>query len=299
MQRLFEIIYILMERDGITARELAQHLEVSTRTILRDVDALSAAGIPVYAARGRGGGIHLMPHFVLNKTLLTSEEQSEILSALQSLQAVGAAEAQKVLGRLSGLFGREQMDWIDVDFSDWGGGPVEKEEFRLIKSAILNRRILQFDYYGTRGDRTMRTIEPYRLSFKSASWYLQGWCLERQDYRTFKIRRMSQVRLTGEAFSGRETPLPEMDSPSDVPALRRISLLFSSQVAFRVLDEFSPDCITLQPDGSYLVETDWPVDTWGCYYFLSFGPNLKVLEPPELKQQILQEIEKIRNHYLK
>lgn len=82
--RLFEIVYLLQSRPRMTARELAKRFEVSVRTIYRDIDALSAAGVPVYAARGGGGGVGLLPGYVLDRSLLTDGEQDEILYALRS-----------------------------------------------------------------------------------------------------------------------------------------------------------------------------------------------------------------------
>ncbi len=118
--RLFQIVYLLMERESVTARELARRFEVSERTIYRDVDALSAAGVPVYAARGRGGGIRLLPGFSLSRALLSPREQEQILAGLQSLQASGGMENGPLLQQLSAVFSRPQVDWIDVDFTRWG-----------------------------------------------------------------------------------------------------------------------------------------------------------------------------------
>ena len=86
--RLFEILYLLMEKRSITAGELAERLEVSERTIYRDIDALSAAGIPVFTQKGQGGGIRLMEQFILDKALLSQAQQDEILFALQALSLI-------------------------------------------------------------------------------------------------------------------------------------------------------------------------------------------------------------------
>lgn len=174
--RLFQIIYLLLERGEMTASQLAERFEVSTRTIYRDVEALSQAGIPIYSTKGRGGGLGLLPGFVLDKSLLTKEEQNDILFALQSLQATGGTDSQEILSRLGSLFGDSAANWIDVDFSSWGSGPVERERFALLRQAIVGRRVLQFSYCGMSGQRTQRRVEPVKLRFKYGSWYLQGYC---------------------------------------------------------------------------------------------------------------------------
>lgn len=297
MQRLFEMVYLLLERGSMTAQQLAAHFEVSPRTIRRDVDALSAAGVPVYAMRGRGGGVRLLPDFVLNKSLLTAQEQDEILFALQGLRAVGAAEAETVLSRLSGLFRRAQVNWIDVDFSHWGSGATDKRKFQLLKEGILRSKLLEFAYYGQRGERTQRIVEPYHLNFKSGAWYLQAWCRQRHAFRVFKITRMEELRLTEERFAPRNEPLPPIDDPDDTLPMQRMVLHFSSRMAYRVYDEFARETIRPQSDGSFVVETQWPVQDWGCGYLLSFGAEVEVLEPTHMRQEIAQAAKRIADRY--
>ena len=109
ISRLFEIVYLLLERRSVTARELAERFEVSPRTIYRDVDALAQAGIPVYADRGQGGGIRLMEQFVLNKSLLSVKERRELLASVQGMQAVREEEVQPLLENAI-YYGVEGMD---------------------------------------------------------------------------------------------------------------------------------------------------------------------------------------------
>jgi predicted DNA-binding transcriptional regulator YafY len=119
LNRLFEIIYILLQKRSVSAKELSDHLGVSVRTIYRDIDVLSLAGIPVYTEQGKGGGISILPDFVLNKSLLSEQDQSEILTALQGLSNVKTAETDRVLEKLSAIFNKTAVHWLEVDFSDW------------------------------------------------------------------------------------------------------------------------------------------------------------------------------------
>lgn len=105
INRLFEIVYLLLEKQGTTARELAEHFEVSVRTVYRDIDTLCQAGIPIYTNKGRGGGIHLMDNFILDKSVLSDMERQEILWGLQGLNAVKAADNDEVLSRMRSLLG--------------------------------------------------------------------------------------------------------------------------------------------------------------------------------------------------
>ena len=283
--RLFEILYCLLERDGATVRQLAERLEVSERTVRRDLDALSAAGVPVYAARGRGGGVHLLPDFVLSKTLLSAREQDEILSALQSLRATGSGVESEVLTHLNGLFRRQAADWIDVDFSPWGGGAAARALFPRLKDAILERRLVSFDYFTSGGTAGRRTVEPYRLCFKGMNWYLQGWCLTRRDFRVFRLSRIRRLSEEERTFLPRSAPPPlEEDGPAEPPLpMQAVTLRFAPELAFRVYDIFPSEEIAPEPDGGLLVRTRWPEGEWGVSFLLSFGGAVEVLDPPPLR----------------
>ena len=143
--RLFEIVYILMQKKKTTAKELADRFEVSTRTIYRDIETLSGANIPIYASKGKDGGIGLLDEYVLNKTILSEEEQNQILFALQGMKKVKGQDEKDILEKLSILFNKKINDWIKIDFSNWGN--IQEERFDIIKSAILNKQLVQFTYY--------------------------------------------------------------------------------------------------------------------------------------------------------
>ena len=204
--RLFEILYLLVEKRAVTAGELARRLEVSERTIYRDVDALSAAGIPVFTQKGQGGGIRLMDQFVLDKALLSQEQQDEILFALQATLATGGRPEDGTLSRLTALFRREGGDWLEVDFTDWGSGAAERETFALVKGVILARRPLTFTYYSSAGETSRRTVEPARLVFKGGCWYLSAFCQKRQDWRVFRLMRMEELTVEEGACPPRRPP---------------------------------------------------------------------------------------------
>ena len=154
ISRLFNIVYTLMRNENITARELAEKFEVSVRTIHRDIDTLSMAGIPIYASRGRNGGIALLENFVLNKSLLTDKDQLDILSALKSLGSV-APHSEDTANKLSLLFGIKNIDWIETDFTDWNGDQDDK--FELVKTAILEQKLISLDRKSRRVGKECRS----------------------------------------------------------------------------------------------------------------------------------------------
>ncbi len=295
ISRLLEIVYLLLEHGSVTASELAERFEVSVRTVYRDMDALGEAGIPVCAERGRQGGFRLMENFSLNRSLLSQRDQDEILFALQTLNATSAAECGQLLSRLSGLFRRDCTDWIEVDFSEWGNEKEQRERFEQVKSSILERRVIRFVYYGSDGNQSERRVEPLRLLFKG-SWYLQAFCLTRQDFRTFRLSRMEHVAAE-EPFEKRPlSPPPVAMAASGAPEVELL-LHFPPQAAFRVYDEFSPGQVEKQEDGGFLVHASFPEGGWVYGYLLSFGENVAVLSPERVRQILLEKAEQIQKIY--
>lgn len=191
--RLFEIIYILMQKKKATAKELAEKFEVSTRTIYRDIEILSRANIPVYATKGKEGGIGLLDGYVLNKSILSEEEQDQILFALQGIKKVRGKEEKDILEKLSTLFNKEINDWIKVDFSNWEKDNEQEERFDMIKKAILDKNLIKFTYYNSNGESSKRTVEPLQIWFKDKAWYLISYCRLKEDYRIFKITRVKEI----------------------------------------------------------------------------------------------------------
>jgi predicted DNA-binding transcriptional regulator YafY len=298
INRLFGIVHFLLVNGIATAGELAKRFEVSERTILRDVDTLSAAGIPVYTAQGKGGGIALTESYVLNKAAVSDDEQNEILFALQSLSATGQADVDRILVKLRALFDKANTDWIQVDFSGWRNSEPDNKRFETLKQAIIGQQAVRFVYASSYGETTLRHIYPLKLVFKLRAWYLQGFCLLKQDYRTFRIRRMSDLELLPETFADK-TLNPPSALAGDMPsvALVRLKMIFSPHAVYRVYDEFDEDDMAKQGDGSMLVEVDWPEDDWLYGFLLSFGTSVRILEPRSVKERLIEKIDNLEKIY--
>ena len=294
INRLFEIIYLLLNKKFTTASELAEYFEVSVRTIYRDIDTLSSAGIPIYALQGKGGGISLLDNYVLDKSVLSEREQNEILYALQSLSITQAPEADKVLAKLSNLFHKNRTNWIEVDLSPWGSDDKGISQFKLIKDAILSHTMIEFNYFGSSGEKTVRRVEPMKLIFKINAWYLQAFCLTRNAIRMFKIVRMSDVQMTQEVFSEKMLEsLPSDNQKQEDSKWIEICLIISADGAYRVYDEFEEKDITKNKDGSFTIITHLPDNEWLIRYILSFGADAEVVSPQHIRNTIGNELNKI------
>jgi predicted DNA-binding transcriptional regulator YafY len=307
INRLFEIVYVLLMKKIVTAKELAERFEVSQRTIYRDIETLSEAGIPIYANRGKGGGICLMDQFILNKSLLTDQEQKDILAALQGIQATSYEGASSTLSKLKSLFQNDSPDWIEVDFSYWNSREEDRERFMQLKDAIIKRKVISFVYYNSYGQESFRVVEPLKLIFRGQAWYLSAFCREKQSVRYFKISRMETLKLTGDIFEPRPAhALEAAEAVSDHAEMSRqkvtgqesmITLKIGASMAFRVYDEFPKEAINRLEDGSFLVSSPILPSGWLYGYLLSYGDQLEVLEPEELRLQMAEKIKSLNQIY--
>ena len=307
LNRLLGIIYILLNRESVTAKELAERFEVSVRTIYRDVENLSMAGIPVYMRKGKNGGISLTNQFVLNKMLVTKEEQDQILAALASLQETGALREKETMAKLTEFFSAEPENWVAIDFSDWSGR--RQELFEKVRDAILSHKVLSFDYYGQKGIMTRRVTEPLQLLFKEYTWYLRAFCRDREDMRLFKLLRMKRVETTGESYSPQKhrevimgtKPCPKTDvsnsDTQDDSYLTLLTLLIDKSEAFRVYDRFEEEEITVLENGDFLVHVKYLMDEWAYGVIFSFGAAAEVIEPAEVRTEILRRLKKMQLRY--
>ncbi|KAB3533454.1 YafY family transcriptional regulator [Alkaliphilus pronyensis] len=297
--RLLEITIILLNKGTVTAKELADRFGVSKRTIYRDIDVLSSASVPVFTNKGKGGGISLMESYSLNKTLISEQESESLMLALKTLQATKYPEIDIVLDKIGALFNNvDSTDWVYIDFSAWGSKPNENEKFINIKKAILQRKLIRFDYLSSEGVRSSRSIEPMRMVFKSNAWYLWGYCKAREDFRTFRISRMKNVVLTNEAFE-RKNPASYKTSEANEELKKpvKLKLKFYPQALYRLYDAFEDDVIIKNPDGTYTVSFSFLEDEWLYGLILSFGCYVEVLEPNSIREAVKEKLNKALDIY--
>ena len=315
-ERLLETVFFLLSKKKATAEELAARFGVSKRTVLRDMESLALAGIPLYGRQGKEGGFSLMDTFVLDKSLLTAEEQKEILSALETMKPFTENHTEKLLVKLKGIFSSPEArtDWLEVDFSRWGKKTGDSEKFNLLKSCILKRQPIAFVYSGTSGKTESRQAYPLKLVFKKNTWYLQGFCPDKNDYRIFKLNRLRDLSILSGNFENKYHP-PLLDTPEYVPEnpatnpadttmpnppipVISLTLQFSPEAAYRVYDEFEPEEIKRNDDGSFTVEVSYPETDWVYGYILSFGSTVAVISPRKATEIIKSRSEKILQKYL-
>ncbi len=294
IDRLFQIVYILLEKKNVTAKMLSEHFEVSQRTIYRDIDVLGQCGVPVYTTKGKGGGIALLENFILDKSAMTEQEQNQILMALQSMPKGGKEDIGQTLKKYSSFFKKSNENWIQVDFSQWG----EQREFvfDVLKQAIINKNVISFVYYNSNGEKTQRKAEPYQLWFKGRNWYIKAYCRSKQDLRLFKISRMRDVNVTEEVFDtiwqNKEQKINE-NTFEDITIILEID----SAVAYRVYDEFEIEQIEKKENGNFSVKMNCIENNWLYDYIISWGEYAVVKEPLFVKRNIEQKIKNMIKKY--
>ncbi|WP_331668205.1 helix-turn-helix transcriptional regulator [Clostridioides difficile] len=160
INRLTEIIVILLNKKLVTAKELADRFEVSTRTIYRDIETLSMSGVPVYMTKGKGGGISLIEEYSIDKTILSKKDKESLIVALKTLQATKYPEINSVVNKIGSIFGEQNFsNWIEIDFTEWGSNFNEDDKFTKIKEAILRCNTINFNYVNSLSSQTNRTVE--------------------------------------------------------------------------------------------------------------------------------------------
>ena len=296
INRLLEIVTILLNRQSVTARELALRFEVSTRTVYRDIEALSSAGVPVYTNKGNGGGIFLLEDYTLNKALLSENEREGLLLALKTMGATSYPEADGIIDKLGSIFQNNQaMDWIEVDFEGWNSKVNEQNKFCNIRDAILHHQVIRFDYVNANGEKSSRSAEPVKLIFNAYTWYLIAFCLLRDSFRMFRLSRIKHVQVTDQHFALRE--MQEYDNQSVNLPLIELKLRCDERILNRLYDTFDSDYISKNEDGSYALAVTLREEEWVYGYILSFGGYAEVLEPEHIREIIKARAKEIVDKY--
>ena len=300
IDRLVGILAILLQKDTITAPELAERFEVSRRTINRDIESLCEAGIPICTRQGNNGGISIMEDYRIERTLLSSREMQEILAGLRGLDSVsGSHHYARLMEKLR--VGSSQFvngrDFMLIDLSSWYKESLAPK-IEIIQSAIEERRLLAFTYYAPKGESD-RIIEPYYLVFRWSSWYVWGWCQERKDFRLFKLNRMDRVGKEEERFEAREIPMPDLSNERIFPGRVKVKAVFEAEMKWRLVEEFGPRCFEETENGKLLFQADYTDAGHMVRWLLTFGEKVKVTEPEEVRQELLRIAENIKKMYEK
>jgi predicted DNA-binding transcriptional regulator YafY len=311
LDRLVSIITVLLRRQRVQAKELAELFEVSVRTILRDIEAINLAGIPIVTFQGAGGGIGIAEGYRLDRSVLTGDEMAALIMGLKGMEAsLGDPKLGILLDKLRNVIPQSQLEAVNlktnqivVDLSPWGGNAHLKGALAMLRNAIEARREVAFAYVDSDGRRTERTVRPYTLVLKGSSWYLYGWCALRGAFRLFKVARMRNARMMENTFERMELENAEgFDMPEGDAGNRQtppeMLLAFDPSAENAVMEWFGGAAET-GADGRLLVRSRMPENNWLYGFLLSFGPVLEILEPKRIRDIVAGMAREVCEIYMK
>ena len=181
-----------------------------------------------------------------------------------------------------------------IDLSSWYKTSLPPKIER-IQSAIEQHRAIHFTYFSPKGE-SVRTVEPCYLVFHWSAWYVWGWCRSREDFRLFKLNRMTDL-TTGESFPPRAAPLPELEPERLFPAKYKVTVLFEPACRWRLVEEYGADRLTTEPDGRLRFTGGFPDADSVLSWVLTFGDKAELVEPEELREQLGQLAETLAHRY--
>ena len=297
IDRLIGILSILLQKDKVTTSQLAEKFEVSRRTILRDIDTLNLSGIPIISEQGQGGGISIMENYKIDRTLLSNDDMQAILSGLQSLDSVsGTNRYRQLMEKLSADDSSVNVDnYIIIDLANWDRSTVS-DKIEHIKTAIDQRKLISFRYFSPTGE-SIRKIEPYHIIFQWSSWYVWGYCTEREDLRLFKLTRMTELTVTDEVYEKRNIPKYVCDKLRHTRGEITVKVRFDKSIKWRIIDEFGADKLKYNENGDIIMDFTWSDKQTFFGYILGFADKAEILEPNEYREEFSGILKNISSHY--
>lgn len=306
VERLISIIMVLLDKERISAQILADRFEVSLRTIYRDIDAINMAGIPVRSISGVGGGIEIMPNYKIDRKTFSTNDLSAILMGLSNISnMMQSKELSNALAKVKSFIPANSAKDIElkanqiyIDLSPWMGGRDAHNYLEMIKKALHEKNNLSFDYADRYGNKTTRLVEPYQLVMKNSHWYVHGYCLKRNDFRLFRLFRMSNLQLEDTFFTPRDFEKPQLDFTDEVATMvETIQIRIHQSVMDRVLDfcayeEFSPD-----GDDHYMVNFPFIENDYYYTILFSFGNKCECLEPQHIRTEMKRRVNELATMY--
>lgn len=280
ISRLINIMLILLRKELISARELATLLEVTERTIYRDVEALSMAGLPVYTTRGRNGGIGLLPNYKIAQNFLTASDVRNLLTALSSVQTlIETPEIKATVQKLQAMYGTDEFTELLIQDVNWQGAAEIKALAQQFSQAIKQHQLVEFMYSDRNGKLSQRQVEPYRLAYKGDRWYLQGYSVERQDFRTFRLARMESVQVLTAEFVPRSLPMAQLAFSDKFPhaELTTITVRAANSVRDVFAERYGSTAIKQLTDGHFAATLTLPNNESAYRFILSLGNKVKIM----------------------
>ncbi len=305
--RLLAITMMLLNRKRISARELSERFEISLRTVYRDVDTITQAGIPIVSHAGAHGGYEIMDQYRLDRQFLSLEELQSIIAGLKGI-SIGAGEQEigLLLDKVGALVARSEHNTLTelsnqliIDPNPWCSS-ADKDKLQTIRNATRQRQMLRFVYTDSQSKLSTRTVEPMTMVMKGFSWYLHAFCLLRQEFRIFRLSRMKELELLPELFIRRPEPVLTLrydQERTTAPVYVNLVLELQPNARAQAEDYFGAEQIVTQSDGTLLVTSQQPEGAWLYHMLLGYGPSLRIIEPVHIADIVQEKAQQIVELY--
>ncbi|MCH4168532.1 MAG: YafY family transcriptional regulator [Streptococcaceae bacterium] len=306
VNRLVSIIMILIDKKRISAKKLADMFEVSTRTIYRDIEAISMAGIPVHSTTGMGGGFEIMENYKIDKNTFSQAELITLLIGISSIpNDIKSKDFTNTLTKIKSLIPIDkvettnlQTEQIHIDFSHWMGNRNLETTLDIIKIALQENKVISFEYLNHSGNKTKRQVEPYQLVLKSSQWYFQGYCYERNDFRLFKLTRLSNLKMENTRFIPKKYQKPLLDTTKILSKLQvTIKLRIHQSIMEQLLDYCDYDSFLKDGESHYIVNFPFIENDYHYGILLSFADSCECLAPLHIRTELKRKIANLYQIY--
>jgi len=298
VDRLFSIMLILSNKGKKTASELAERLEVSPRTIYRDIDKLSQAGIPIYSEDGRSGGYYLMEDYKVDNLYFKEDDMKPILSILKNLQNLFGDNSylNEIINKYEDT---NEKNNFTINMTNVSMIDEVKNYLHTTSKAIDNKKVIKLQYVNRRQEVEERIVEPVYISYSSGEWFINGFCRNRNDYRQFKLARIKKLSSLDYTF----------ERDIDINTLKNIYSTDYKNIAIKVILKFHPkfgpqlpeffpkENIRKSADGYIIAHELYPHDEGLIKHILGFGKWCEVLEPAYLKEEIKDYLAEMMKNY--
>lgn len=296
IDRQMGIISYLMDHQKTTAKSLASLFDVSVRTIMRDIDDLTLAGIPLYLTPGRNGGIFLMDSVKKTKPPLTKNELSSIETSLKSRYQVLRDDATfNAILKLNRINMNPDFE-IDLSLSK-GNIELRKTVFQLLDS-IRRTETISFNYINSQGNESKKHCEPYRIVFKDRSWYLDAYDREKKRFRVYKVARISSIARKDSFVKRNYVPVTydggAWMNENKIP----LTIHASRYVIDKFIELLGSDAIEKVDHQWYQVIYPLHDNEWGYNVLLGYGKHIKIIEPQSFITNFVHYLDAIKQHYV-
>lgn len=301
IERLYTITVYLLNHGKTPAAELAKKFEVSVRTVQRDIDTLCRAGIPIAAETGASGGYFLTDTFRMNGQMATQEDYSFILTALKGLSsAMNDPKIDATLEKLSALT-KNDNESVILDFSVLRGG--DEKLLQMFQSAIRARHPVRFTYTNSDNVTRIHTVEPIAVVYRWYAWYLLAYSIVKEDYRTYKLIRMSDAEIVNASFTKKHETAAEILHENDrkkPQPVTAVTVRCKPDARAKAI-EYLNGKITSEHENGECEMTLHVIENEHLWFgtLLSLGDGIEIIEPARIRTRVLAAAKKIVSLYEK